>query len=515
MDYNTDKEAFESPVKRSLLEMSGEEARDFFLKQESYANFDLPSYFDFEPILSEISKLLPDDANSIRVSKCKPRDHNVNHEILTNKDGNLAWRSFKLIHPVLYVQLVHLLTSEENWQTIISRIRKMSRNDHIECLSIPMESHSKQSDKAEQIIHWWKEVEQQSIALSLEYKYIAYSDVTDCYGQIYTHSIAWSLNGKTIAKNNRNKMSLIGNAVDSLLQDLNQGQTNGIPQGSVLMDFIAEILLSYADLLITIEINKAQIKVYKILRYRDDYRVFTNNPVEGQKILQIISRVLHTLGLKLNAGKTGSSSDVISGSIKSEKLEWLSQNRSDKNLQKHLLILHGFAKDHQNRGILLSLLKDFLDTIAKLKKAPSDVIQLIAIVVDIGVNNPITNALRAAILSSLLEWVKNEEKWIIFYKVKKRFEEIPNNGYMQIWLQRFSIYLDEVDSIFDSDESLRCLEKLCQIVRGYDVSIWNSEWIEKAKIKNIMSKVSIIDSDKKGELTAVIPIGEVRLFEIY
>ncbi len=44
------------------------------------------------------------------------------------------------------------------------------------------------------------------------------------------------------------------------------------------MDFIAEIVLGYADTLITTEIKAAKILDYKILRYRDDYRIFVNSP---------------------------------------------------------------------------------------------------------------------------------------------------------------------------------------------------------------------------------------------
>jgi hypothetical protein len=32
----------------------------------------------------------------------------VNYKLFTNKDGQYAWRLFQLIHPVLYVDLVHL-----------------------------------------------------------------------------------------------------------------------------------------------------------------------------------------------------------------------------------------------------------------------------------------------------------------------------------------------------------------------------------------------------------------------
>ncbi len=50
------------------------------------------------------------------------------------------------------------------------------------------------------------------------------------------------------------------------------------------MDFIAEIVLGYVDYLLTEELEKLNIVNYKILRYRDDYKVFTNNPFESEQI---------------------------------------------------------------------------------------------------------------------------------------------------------------------------------------------------------------------------------------
>jgi len=508
-------EPAEKKPRRSILELSSEEARAFFLKHESYVSLDLPPYFDFSPLLEKLSSELPDDPNAIRTKRNAPRDYaNLNHEILANKDGHLAWRSLKLIHPVLYVQFVHLLTKPENWKKTTSRIKSMARNKRIHCLSMPVESLSDESDKAEQVAHWWQEVEQRSIELSLEYQYLAYSDISDCYGQIYTHSLAWALNSKRTAKDikKRKDLKLIGNAVDSLLQDLNHGQTNGIPQGSVLSDFIAEILLAYADLIIGIEIKKSQIFDYQILRYRDDYRIFTKEPLEGEKILQIVSRVLQTLGLKLNPGKTGSSSSVISSSIKTEKIDWLNQSKSNKNLQKHLLIIHGFAQDHPNKGIINTLLIDYLKRLAKMEESPSGVMQLIAITVDIGVHNPVTHPNCAAILSSLLQWIPEDAMWTVFQKVNKRFRELPNNGYMQIWLQRFSIYFDKLDNIFDFVDSPECVEKLCQKVRGQGAELWNNDWIRAAKIKKIVKETPILDKEILDSLDPVISSKEVTLF---
>jgi hypothetical protein len=36
-------------------------------------------------------------------------------------------------------------------------------------------------------------VEQKSIELGLEYDYIFHTDIVDCYGAIYTHSISWAI----------------------------------------------------------------------------------------------------------------------------------------------------------------------------------------------------------------------------------------------------------------------------------------------------------------------------------
>ena len=85
----------------------------------------------------------------------------------------------------------------------------------------------------------------------MDYECLSHTDITDCYGAIYTHSTAWALHGKGFMKKPENRPrrnpALLGNIVDDHLQDMSHGQTNGIPQGSVLMDFVAEMVLGYAD----------------------------------------------------------------------------------------------------------------------------------------------------------------------------------------------------------------------------------------------------------------------------
>ena len=70
---------------------------------------------------------------------------------------------------------------------------------------MPVESLNNQSDMAQQILQWWEMIEQQTIILSLDYSYVIHTDIADCYNSIYTHAIAWAVEGKKVAKNNRKK----------------------------------------------------------------------------------------------------------------------------------------------------------------------------------------------------------------------------------------------------------------------------------------------------------------------
>jgi hypothetical protein len=70
------------------------------------------------------------------------------------------------------------------------------------------------------------------------------------------------------------------------MQGMNYGQTNGIPQGSVLMDFIAEMVLGYIDERLSECLDKNM--NYHIIRYRDDYRIFTNNKIFPMHFLPLL-----------------------------------------------------------------------------------------------------------------------------------------------------------------------------------------------------------------------------------
>ncbi|MDR3612997.1 MAG: RNA-directed DNA polymerase [Candidatus Obscuribacterales bacterium] len=498
-----------SPAAKNIpvIDLPAAQAKAFFLKAESYCNFDLPPYFVFGTLLASLDKKLTGKSlSNFREVDHSPRDHDdLNHIILNNKDGKYAWRPLELIHPASYVSLVHTITEPSAWQFICTRFREFSQNPKIECVSLPLASLTREKDRAEQVFNWWVEVEQRSIEFALDYGYLIQTDITDCYGAIYTHAIAWALHGKAFAKikANRDNRSLIGNQIDNGIQDMSHGQTNGIPQGSVLMDFIAEMVLGYADLELSQKITAAGIQDYRILRYRDDYRVFINNTSDGEVIAKLITETMIDLGMKINPAKTFSTNRVISSSIKQDKLFWIGQKRTERSLQKHLLLIHDLAQKFPNSGSLASALNAYHHRLLRFNKTKEAILPLISISLDIALHNPKTYSITAAVLSKLLSMLGgDDQKRAVMQKIEKKFSQIPNIGHLQIWLQRITL-------IFDKEWNFP--EPLCQAVAGQPAAIWNSDWL-KGDIASLMDAEKIIDRKKIDALSEIIPVSEVELF---
>lgn len=493
----------DSKTKHSIIELPTDQAREFLLTSESYCTIDLPPYIDFDDILSAVDREL-NSKNLSTLRSGNPREFdNINYIILNNKDGSFAWRPLSLIHPALYVSLVHQITNDDNWNIICARFKDFYNNEKIKCLSLPVESCGEETDKAEQISQWWHEFEQKSIELSIDYEYIIETDITDCYCSIYTHSISWAVHTKTTAKEQRRNQELIGNIIDNHIMDMCQGQTNGIPQGSVLMDFIAEMVLGYADLELSVKLSANNVKDYRILRYRDDYRIFVNNPQVGKEIVKLITEVMIDLGLKMNSSKTQQSNLVIRASFKDDKLNWMFRKQVDRNIQKHLLIIHDHSMRFPNTGSLAVALDRFYKRIIQIEKYDQP-FPLISIIVDIAYHNPRTYPICTAIVSKMFSFIgDNKAKRTIIDKIMHRFSKIPNTNHMQIWLQRITLpFIDDIE--FD--------ESICKIVSGKGSSLWNNEWISSNDLKRALSVEQIVDRDVITTIEPIIPISEIELY---
>lgn len=499
---------------KRILELNHTEARQYLLKAENYFKFDLPQYFIIQNVILQVSAQLnghrlSDFYNSFtnqggQQKTTYPCDfENVNYIFLNNKDGKFAWRPFQLIHPALYVSLVHNLTDEPNWNLIIARFVQFAANPKIKCYSIPLQSDGTQSDKATTVTKWWQTIEQQSIELALEYEYVLHTDITDCYGSIYTHSIPWALHTKPVAKANRDPNGNLGNIIDKHLRDMAFGQTNGIPQGSVLMDFIAEMVLGYADTELSIRIQKANIQDYHIIRYRDDYRIFSNNPQDAEIITKILTEILIELGMRLNAQKTLVSNNVIRDSIKPDKIYWIAEKNGSKSIQEHLLLIHNLSDKFPNSGSLSKALGKFYNRIKGLTEL-NNIQVLVSILVDIMYKNPRTYPIASAILSKLLSLLNDPTKRDkILQSTMTKFAKIPNTGHIKIWLQRLTIKIDR-QRVYEED--------LCKKVNDPTIQIWNSDWLNNT-LKTLIATTPIIDEQVIQDIDVIINQAEVQLFK--
>jgi RNA-directed DNA polymerase len=482
--------------------MTAKQARIFLMEPTSYCNIDLPSYFRFDAVLSKVAKVL--SGKKLCDLSSKPREcEGVNHPLLSNKDGRHAWRPFQLIHPAMYVSLVETITAKDAWESIRNRFDEFQKLPGFGCLSIPRRSTSKHTDKATQILNWWQGIEQASIALALKYGYLFTADITDCYAAIYTHSIAWALHGKALGKADKTRRTLLGTVIDGHIQDMRHGQTNGIPQGSVLMDLISEIVLGYADSQLSNRLTESGTTEFKILRYRDDYRIFVHSPEVGDRILKELTSVLVDLGLKLNAAKTAGSQHVISHSVKADKRAWLSVNPGGLSHQKHLLLIHAHGIAFQNAGSLTTALSKFHRQLSTSRRIQNPEV-LISIVTDIAYMSPRTVPICAAVISKLLSVLESKAARIATINaVHAKLSKLPNAGHMEMWIQRISHPILP---------SLSFGEALCRLVKGEEAEIWSNAWITCKKLKAAVAASNIVDTNELRSLRPVIRPKEVDAF---
>lgn len=495
--------------KNNILRLTPIKAKDFLLSHEAFSNIELPPYFSFAGILKKIDSLLSGgELSKNEVFDAKTYE-TVNHALYGNKDGKYAWRKFEIINPALYVSLVNIITENENWKFLQNRFKEFQSDPRIECESITVLPRGKNKQKALQIIQWVNNIEKKSISLSLEYKFIYQTDISDCYGSIYTHSLPWAIHTKSISKNNRGYESLFGNRIDHHLQAMSHGQTNGIPQGSILSDFLAELVLGYADVLLSEKINEVLPgKKFHILRYRDDYRIFVNDVSDGDAILKLLSEVLSSLGFKLNTGKTFFSQNVVGNSIKPDKGDSLKYENIQAVLSKHdlikqLLIIQQIGNNFPNSGTLTSRLSKIFDSVDQSKFKGNEKM-LASLLVDIAYNNPACFPLVAGLISVCVSNLALTEKKTLLRQIHSKICNLSNTGIIEIWMQRMSLGINL---------KLNLSEKLCKLIYGEKISIFELSWILNSQIKDAIEKHSYINNVKLKRVKWKIATKEVSVFE--
>lgn len=517
-------------MRNTILELSSEDARKFFLREGNYCTLELPPYFSFQPLLDALSnsECVPrtigqtsdgDLDTFTRALKNYPAEE-VNYRIYLNK-GGLSWRMLQLINPVAYVYLTNIITEPKSWKLIRRRFEQFQSNPNILCCSLPL-INSAESTNENAIKNWRENFQNVAIKQALHYDYLLATDIANCYDSIYTHSVAWALHrkGKAGAKQEKGnkRCAKIWNAVDVVIQNISYQQTNGIPQGSTLMDFIAEIVLGYADSLLSDSISEdddLKDKPYKILRYRDDYRIFTKAKNTAERIARHLTEVLTMLNLRLNDSKTFISDDIIADVQKPEN-RYCRDIAECNNLIQRLLQIYSVAKKYPNSGALSKILSEFYDKISKENLGVYDLELIGSITTNIAYYNPRVCPQAIAILGRVLSLMNVNETNDFVDAIMKKFSGIPNTEYLSIWLQRLFI---KGNKLMPNNETI-VSGALCDYAEAVSnkkkfPEIWEYKAFGKSEINKAFQNNPVVDFNKINEMSDVPDASEFKMFNGY
>jgi hypothetical protein len=469
-------------------------------------------------------------------------------DILLNKDGHYAVRPLILANPFLYYFLVREICGKSEWKAIKTCFKAYTV-PHITSCALPVIPEKQESfHKSATILNWWNSMEQRSLELSLDYRYMFVTDITNCYGSINPQSIEWALSCRNTKFETDNNIVLAHN-IQKYLKALQQGHNIGIPQGSALFDFVGEIVLGYSDLLLHEELQRKGITNYEIIRYRDDYRVFCNDKDTLEQISYILQGVLERLNFRLNSQKTKISDSIVTDSIKPDKLFYIYNtpifNKKEcdfDGIQKHLLYILMFARKYPNSGQIRTMLSDLDKKIIKKLKPkkfrvkmepinlddepetvfdklptyeehekPGKILEnmraISAIATQIALENVSVSHYALRVISRVVDSLEDmKEKQLIIGKVYNKLCNQPNSDYNQLWLQNMTYTRDKV-----AKKECPYSVRLCKLVMGEHVDLWNNSWLKDDLIKS-MPVSSIVNSETLGKVTPVITFRETRAY---
>ena len=528
---------------KNILSLKSDEVFEFFLKSEQFHGFELPEYFDFDNVLAYVKATIGNKDYEDCLSDVRPDDlENVNLEMLLNKDGHYAVRPLTLANPFLYYFLAREVCCPKGWEAI-RKCFAAYKVPHLTSCALPVVPEKVESFfKSATILNWWNVMEQRSIELSLEYRYMFMTDITNCYGCINPQSIEWALSCKHTKHENTENQKLAEN-LQKYLRALQHGHNIGIPQGSALFDFVGEIVLGYSDLLLHEALQREKLKGYEIIRYRDDYRIFCNDKDTLEKISYMLQGVLESLNFRMNSQKTKISDSIVIDSIKPDKLFYIyntpvfNKRGSDfDSFEKHLLYILMFGRQFPNAGQLKTLLSDLDRRIEKWLK-PYEVITmhlgfdkkggdakkkkeqrrrplkggtvraLTAVATQIALENVTASHYALRVISRMVDSLDDlREKQDIIDKVFAKLCKQHNSEYNQLWLQNITYTRDKKRK--KTPYTLR----LCKLVMGESGEpLWNNGWL-KPEYTRSLPYDSIVNQETLKKVTPVIMFRETRAY---
>lgn len=129
-------------------------------------------------------------------------------------------------------------------------------------------------------------------------RFRAHTDIANCFGSIYTHSLEWAIQGFETAKANLTKKSALhwSTELDKALRGAKRNETSGLPIGPASSSIAVEIILAAVD-------RKLRDQ-FSFVRYVDDYTAFCDSHAEAEEFIRLLSKELSQYRLTLNLSKT-------------------------------------------------------------------------------------------------------------------------------------------------------------------------------------------------------------------
>jgi len=221
---------------------------------------------------------------STDVLKYPPNPHQIMYVPKANDTFRVAHR-LDPIDSIVYSALVYEIAEE------VEKLRVIVGDKSIYSYRISLNDQGDLFDKTSK---WSDFIDRESELIdNYQTGYVITADVTDFYGQIYTHRVSNLI--EEIMPNGRKELS---KAIEDLLLSLNDGTSRGIPVGPQASIVIAELIMA--------DIDRYLVKFdCEYIRYVDDYRIFTRSKKEAIKILCNMTEYLHkTHRLVFSSSKT-------------------------------------------------------------------------------------------------------------------------------------------------------------------------------------------------------------------
>ena len=237
--------------------------------------------------------------------------------------SELTDATFGLIQPQIHNDIAYHLS--RNWKSVVDAL--IPEKSQVTSYTFPLPIDAKNPGRlsylrsGRSIYEFIGMVDKDIAAIAYQYNFMVKSDIKNFYHSIYTHSISWAIHGKKFIrkKENLHNYKHLGNRLDRLFQNANDGCTNGIPIGPVVSDLISEIIASAVDIELTKKLQMDGINC-EAVRFKDDYRILVKTKDDARTVIKLLQSSLKTYNLEINEAKT-SISELPDGLFR----EWVSR----------------------------------------------------------------------------------------------------------------------------------------------------------------------------------------------